>query len=86
MPLVSLSLVIERLVFDLSDLVEINKMVAILAVYIFAVEVITMQTTPRKFLVLHHTNGKLQFKTACLGPGQCHRGEHCYSIHRAIDR
>ena len=54
-------------------------MVAIIAVYLFAVEVITMQTNPRKFLVLHHTNGKLQFKTACLGPDQCHRGEHSNS-------
>lgn len=50
-------------------------MVVALAVYLFAVEILTMQTTPRRFLVLHHTNDKLQFKTACLGPDQCHRGE-----------
>lgn len=51
-------------------------MVAILAVYLFAVEIITTHTTPRRFLVLHHTNDKLQFKTACLGPDQCHSGEY----------
>ena len=50
-------------------------MATILAVYLFAVEIITMQTTPRRFMVLQHTNNHLQFKTACLGPDQCHRGE-----------
>jgi len=56
------------------DSIETRKMVAILAMYLFAVEVITMETAHRRFLVLQDTNGELQFKTACLGTDLCHRG------------
>jgi len=43
--------------------------------YLFAVEIITMETAHRRFLVLQDTNGELQFKTACLGTDLCHRGK-----------
>jgi len=50
-------------------------MVAILAVYLFAIEIISMETAHRRFLVLQDTNGELQFKTTCLSTDLCHRGK-----------